>query len=49
MNIPYKRRKLRISSSKSLNILWMMRLKFLQENPEFLMIYSITGTLIEES
>ena len=49
MNIPYKRERLRISSSKSPNILWMMGLKFLWKSPGFLMIYSITGISIEES
>ena len=48
-NIPYRRERLRISSSKSLNILWMIGSKFLWERPGFLMIYSTTGIPIEES
>ena len=49
MNIPCRRGRLRISSSKSPNILLIIGLKSLQENLRFLIIYSITRTPIEES
>ena len=49
MNISCRRGRLRISSSRSPNILLIMGSKSLWENPGFLIIYSITGTSIEES
>ena len=49
VNIPCGRERLRITSTKSPNILWIMGSKFPWESPGFLMTYSITGIPIEES